>query len=148
MSVANQWRETGITTVHVTHVQKISNEAAQRLLADFIATIESETVQNAGADADADRSNISNAVTQQLRRIDRDLCGLPPLERKRKAEPEAAEATQAAADEDVDMDDQFVDAQETADAPIDKAERKRLKKLRLKEEKRLKAEAKKAAADE
>lgn len=88
----------------------------------------------------------SGSTGAQLRRVQRDLRGLPPL------------LTNSTTGEvDVDMGDapaevsMVVDADESMqdedDGTIDKEERKRRKKERRKEEKRLKAQAKAQEAD-
>lgn len=162
MSVAGQWRgDSGLTVVHVTALQKISNEEAQDLLAGFIAAIEPRYDQSSQLPTTTDTyyteegvrsNNISNAVTQQLRRIDRDLCGLPPLQRKRKVDAvvanESGDLVDFAGVEDVEMEDLNWGTTEenkqeaTQSAQIDKLERKRLKKERQKKEKKMKEMAK------
>ncbi|KAK9462720.1 uncharacterized protein V1516DRAFT_670969 [Lipomyces oligophaga] len=103
-------------------------------------------------------ASLGSAVIQQLTRIKRELLGLPPLQRKRKfssvvsGEPEDRERNLARVKGDdeertklssaVTNEEDSVMHDSTEDI-VDKAERKRLKKLRRKEEKQNRAETRK-----
>ncbi|KAK9247872.1 hypothetical protein V1506DRAFT_530923 [Lipomyces tetrasporus] len=155
MSTISRRETSGVTLIHVTSLHKISNTEAEELLSSFLDNIEQ---QKSIADASTSASSLyatesgasssiaslSNAVSQQLSRIRRDLLGLPPLLRKRKAD--AMEQDTSVADvEMVDADGATAQpdaADSTVLQSIDKKERKRLKKERRKEEKREKEAAK------
>ncbi|KAK9324106.1 hypothetical protein V1517DRAFT_318772 [Lipomyces orientalis] len=154
MSTITRREASGVTLIHVTSLHKISNTEAQELLSSFLDNIEqqkgiaeastSASLYATESGASSSIASLSNAVSQQLSRIGRDLLGLPPLLRKRKADALERDTSVA----DVEMTDadgataQPIAADSTASDPIDKKERKRLKKERRKEEKRQKEAAK------
>ncbi|KAK9237737.1 hypothetical protein V1525DRAFT_403202 [Lipomyces kononenkoae] len=154
MSTISRRETSGVTLIHVTSLHKISNTEAEELLSSFLDNIEQQkNVPDASTSASSGYSrangatgsvaSLSNAVVQQLQRIRRDLLGLPPLLRKRKADALEGERYVA----DVEMSDADVaPAQSNAgdsamSESVDKKERKRLKKERRKEEKRQKEAA-------
>ncbi|KAK9354866.1 hypothetical protein V1505DRAFT_345328 [Lipomyces doorenjongii] len=155
MSTITRRETSGVTLIHVTSLHKISNTEAEELLSSFLDNLEQQkTVPDANASATPAYSpansaigsvaSLSNAVAQQLNRIRRDLLGLPPLLRKRKADTLEQDTSAV----DVEMTDAGADADVAPTQPeagnsivsdsIDKKERKRLKKERRKEERRQK----------
>ncbi|KAK9385910.1 hypothetical protein V1515DRAFT_606284 [Lipomyces mesembrius] len=151
MSTITRRETSGVTLIHVTSLHKISNTEAEELLSSFLDNLEQQkTVPDANASATPAYSpangaigsvaSLSNAVAQQLNRIRRDLLGLPPLLRKRKADTLEQDTSAV----DVEMTD--ADGAPTqpeaggsiVSESIDKKERKRLKKERRKEERRQK----------
>ncbi|KAK9368125.1 hypothetical protein V1509DRAFT_624320 [Lipomyces kononenkoae] len=151
MSTITRRETSGVTLIHVTSIHKISNTEAEELLSLFLNNIEQQkNVPDASTStssgyarangATGSVASLSNAVVQQLHRIRRDLLGLPPLLRKRKADALEGETSVA----DVEMPDaEIAQAQSNVgdsamSDSIDKKERKRLKKERRKEEKRQK----------
>ncbi|KAK9456271.1 hypothetical protein V1511DRAFT_268523 [Dipodascopsis uninucleata] len=140
-------RENGITTVQVINVRKLDNIEAQHMLDAFIGTIEPPEQQNQNSILTAEEGDpgtkpygLANSIIQQLNRISRELRGLPPLVRKRKLEAYegASEGLVNENENDILMEDAAADQRGVSDGRIDKAERKRLKKERRKEEKRQK----------
>ncbi|KAK9478279.1 hypothetical protein V1514DRAFT_331504 [Lipomyces japonicus] len=135
-------RDTGVTVVHVTSVNKVNNSEAQSILESFLAASQATSYERpAGSKVDtgSSASSLNSTAVQQLQRIERDLRGLPPLVRKRKIEAPSPLA------ESQDTEDIVMDENNDAKADegnVDKNERKRLKKERRKEEKRQKELAK------
>ncbi|KAK9373073.1 uncharacterized protein V1513DRAFT_450168 [Lipomyces chichibuensis] len=150
MSTITRRETSGVTLIHVTSLHKISNTEAEELLSSFIDNVEQQkTVPDASPSATSyspaygaigSVASLGNAVSQQLNRIRRDLLGLPPLLRKRKAETLEQDTSAV----DVDMTDADVAPTQpeagdsTVSKSIDKKERKRLKKERRKEERKQK----------
>ncbi|KAJ8096842.1 hypothetical protein POJ06DRAFT_45032 [Lipomyces tetrasporus] len=155
MSTISRREASGVTLIHVTSLHKISNTEAEELLSSFLDNIEQQksiaeastsasSLYATESGASSGIASLSNAVSQQLSRIRRDLLGLPPLLRKRKAD--AMEQDTSVADVEMVDADGATAQPEAADSTvlqsIDKKERKRLKKERRKEEKREKEAAK------
>ncbi|KAK9317149.1 hypothetical protein V1524DRAFT_424553 [Lipomyces starkeyi] len=151
MSTITRRETSGVTLIHVTSLHKISNTEAEELLSSFLDDLEQQkSAPDAGASATSVYSpangaissvaSLSNAVAQQLNRIRRDLLGLPPLLRKRKAD--ALEQDTSAVDVEMTDADVAPAQPEAGDSTVsesmDKKERKRLKKERRKEERRQK----------
>jgi hypothetical protein len=112
------------TSVKIVKTSAISNMDAESVLTQYI-----------------NQSTISESVLNQLKRVQRDLRGLPPILRNSATGETSDDSSQtvtkdipATGDGDIEMTDSSVPK------PIDKEERKRLKKERRKEEKRLKAQ--------
>ncbi|KAK7205668.1 hypothetical protein BZA70DRAFT_276753 [Myxozyma melibiosi] len=159
-------RENGVTVVHVTALHKLSDLEAQELIASFLGTVQDPAVTPSSSSAAGESSvaavaagngqgagkmaSLSSSVIQQLNRISRDLLGLPPLLRKRKHADLEADDEEVGDVEAMEVDGPVYAAAEDEDEEgdgkekgkkIDKNERKRLKKLRHKEEKRKKSAA-------
>lgn len=115
MSVQGIRKRQDITAVNIKAVSSIDSSEAERILSGYID------------------NRIDDSVTQQLRRIQRDLRGLPPLLRNSTTGEVVGEDNgENAVTKTVAMD---VDNRD-----MSKEDKKKLKKERRKQEKKLKAE--------
>ncbi|CAN6596895.1 hypothetical protein TRVA0_001S03488 [Trichomonascus vanleenenianus] len=118
------------TAVEIKLMQPLENADAEQMLSQFI-----------------DNGEAANeSVVNQLRRVQRDLRGLPPLLRNSATGVMETENNNGY-EEDIDMEE-AQPAAESEPKKLSKEERKRLKKERRKEEKRHKAEARQEEDDE
>ncbi|ODQ67622.1 hypothetical protein NADFUDRAFT_45681 [Nadsonia fulvescens var. elongata DSM 6958] len=138
------------TSIRIHASNSITNEQAEEILTSFIDSPASTLSTNANA-GDMVRNE---AILNQLKRVQRDLRGLPPLARtaaelpKKNRSKSLNEKSEVEAIEGGGVDVDMMDAEanmEPAVAPllpdgtVDKEERKRLKKLRRAQEKKAKA---------
>lgn len=145
-------------TVHVRASKALSKEDTERFLSKFIENEETRANQNLLNNSG--NVNVTGASVSQLKRIQRDLRGLPPLESttttsttgttssstiKSKSAPkthmkfddEPQEVKESTETNSIPQDDS-VDSK--SEVKIDKEERKRLKKEKKKAEKKAKLE--------
>lgn len=153
---------TGPTAIRVLSDESVTLAEAEALITSYIDYTESSSFLDAAAEAaiSAEQSNpestivdsIASAIARnenvvgQLKRVQRNMRGLPPV---RTEEPQAQTQTQQQYDEqDVEMGESiWEEAQTGTKRKISAEERKRLKKERRKSEKRTKSLAAAAEAD-
>lgn len=149
-------------TVHVKASKALSKEDTERFLSKFIENEETRSNQNLLNNSG--NVNVTGASVSQLKRIQRDLRGLPPLESstaptsttststiKSKSAPkthmkfddepvQTEDVTKEEESTSIPQIDEDVEMKDKSEQKLDKEERKRLKKEKRKAEKRAKLE--------
>lgn len=162
-------RRTEPAAIHITQSQSISRAEAEQIITSYIDSTESSSLLDAAAEAAIAAENTGNSNTVvdsiasaiarneniigQLKRVQRDLRGLPPVLRNERTEEQAAEVSHKLQNESEDVDMLNADDENAASSgqkrkQVTSEERKRLKKERRKAEKRSKSMAAASKADE
>lgn len=123
-------RKEEVTALRVTESTSLSNREAEQIITQCLESSDMGT----------------GSTGAQLRRVQRDLRGLPPLLTNSTTGEVDVDMGDAPAEFSMVVEDS-VPEQAEDDGTIDKEERKRRKKERRKEEKRLKAQSKAQEAD-
>lgn len=156
--------------IHITQLQSISRAEAEQIISSYIDSTESSSLLDAAAEAAIAAENTGNSdnvvdsiasaiarnenIIGQLKRVQRDLRGLPPVLRNERSAEQTSDVSQKFQNVSEDVEMLNADIEENAASSgkkrkqVTSEERKRLKKERRKAEKRSKSMAAASKADE
>lgn len=160
--MTGRFRRSEPAAIHILASEPVLKPAAELLITSYIDAAEAlwEEAAEAACAVDADGTEVDAAASAlsknenmvgQLKRIQRNLRGLPPVSRIPRPPPEFVQQQQQVEIEDYDMmgtADYEAHAGDKRNKPTNNEERKRLKKERRKNEKRVKASAAAAATQD